>query len=307
MQLSTPTASNHTDVSIHTNSFTRPAATDAGRMVELYLASVNLSPSTRTLRRRLLRRVPGLLDASTDDLLIWIGGHSWKPGTRATNESTLRCFYRWLRRRGYRSDNPTEDLPRVKVPAASPRPAPEELIDQALLSASDRTRLMVALGAWAGLRRAEIASLRWGDVVGQRLDVTGKGGVRRQVWISPELTALLEAEQRRRVTGQWGTGWRTEIDPESPYIFPGRSGGHLATISVWRSVRAVLGIWPPHSLRHRYASQLYRHTGHDLIGVQGQLGHASVATTQRYVGIDPTDLLPAITALSRTSKPEGKV
>jgi site-specific recombinase XerD len=41
-----------------------------------------------------------------------------------------------------------------------------------------------------------------------------------------------------------------------------------------------------HSLRHTFATTCYRATG-DLLAVQQLLGHSSVATTQRYVLLDP--------------------
>ncbi|MFT4164147.1 MAG: tyrosine-type recombinase/integrase [Microlunatus sp.] len=274
----------------------------AERMIELYLSSDPLSATTKKIRRRVLRRVPNLLDTTTEDLLLWIGRHEWQASTRASIETALRGFYRWLRKRQrYRADDPAEDLPHTKVPPATPRPAPEAVIDQALLASDERTQLMVALGAWAGLRRAEIASLRWCDVVGCRLDVTGKGGRRRQVIISPALEAMLAHEQRLRLAGKWGTGWRWSIDPASPWVFPSPYGsGHLSLDSVYRAVKAALGgVWTTHPLRHRYASQLYQASGHDIVAVKNQMGHTSIATTQRYVGIDPTAIMSSVVTISR--------
>jgi site-specific recombinase XerD len=43
--------------------------------------------------------------------------------------------------------------------------------------------------------------------------------------------------------------------------------------------------WTMHTLRHRFASRAYRGTP-NLGAVQVLLGHASIATTQRYTAVD---------------------
>ena len=45
--------------------------------------------------------------------------------------------------------------------------------------------------------------------------------------------------------------------------------------------RALPGEWTLHTLRHRFATAAYS-AERDLLAVQRLLGHASVATTQRY-------------------------
>ena len=70
------------------------------------------------------------------------------------------------------------------------------------------------------------------------------------------------------------------------WMFPGRFDGHLSSDNVGRQLKALC---PPgysgHSFRHRYASVLYGRT-QDIRAVQELLGHASIATTQRYVAMD---------------------
>ncbi|WP_459980021.1 tyrosine-type recombinase/integrase, partial [Mycobacterium avium] len=47
--------------------------------------------------------------------------------------------------------------------------------------------------------------------------------------------------------------------------------------------------WTMHKLRHRYASRGYAQT-RDIRAVQEALGHASVATTQRYTAVSSADV-----------------
>ncbi len=49
-----------------------------------------------------------------------------------------------------------------------------------------------------------------------------------------------------------------------------------------------LGIRVCHSLRHRFATQLYQRSGGDLRMTQDMLGHASPATTAIYAAWDPS-------------------
>lgn len=71
--------------------------------------------------------------------------------------------------------------------------------------------------------------------------------------------------------------------------------GHLTPWAVAARIRKATG-YNPHALRRRFATQVYRRT-HDLRAVQVMLGHASVATTQRYVAVG-SSRLAAVAAAS---------
>ncbi len=51
-----------------------------------------------------------------------------------------------------------------------------------------------------------------------------------------------------------------------------------------------------HSLRRTHANTLRRH-GADLMVIKEQLGHSSLATTQRYFGVDPIEAQRAVDKL----------
>jgi integrase/recombinase XerC len=50
-----------------------------------------------------------------------------------------------------------------------------------------------------------------------------------------------------------------------------------------------------HTLRHRFASRAYRGT-RNLRAVQTLLGHASIATTERYTAVDDAEMRAAMVA-----------
>jgi site-specific recombinase XerD len=93
------------------------------------------------------------------------------------------------------------------------------------------------------------------------------------------------------------------VSNEAP-VFTGKRGS-LTRHGVWRSVKglmAAVGLDPRyavHSLRHTYATCLYRASGADLEIVMEQLGHASIKTTTIYARVTKEDKLRAANALAK--------
>ena len=271
-----------------------------------YLRAGSTAPGTIRLRTHYLNRLArhlapvALTDATPADLLHWIASADWSAETRKSARSSLAGFYAWLAAYGHREDNPAALLPTVRVPRALPKPTPAAVLARALLAATDRDALMLQLAAYAGMRRTEIARVRWehvsDDGAGAVLAVHGKGGRGRLLPLLPLLTDALHAERRRRDAGQVGTGWRFAADPRSPYVFPGRGGGHIHPETVGAVLTDALGEgWTGHTLRHRFATRAYAGT-RDLRAVQELLGHSKPETTARYVAVAGDDLRRAVDA-----------
>lgn len=232
------------------------------------------SPGTINLHRHYLR---GLAETAKNPwtakplvLLEYVATPHWKPETRRSARSAVRGFYRWGHGMGYITENPALQLPTVAVPPPRPRPTPEHLVAQ-LVKRDDRLGLMAQLGAYAGLRAAEIARVHSRDLVGDELLVLGKGRKLRAVpVVHRPLLRRLEAVD----------GW----------AFPNGYGHHLTPGHVSRLLsRALPEGWTAHTLRHRMATQAYAGT-RDLLAVGQLLGHSRPETTQRYV-LMPDDAL----------------
>jgi len=249
----------------------------------------------RRLAEAHLRRSPWRIN--TNDLVNWMSAQAWSQETRRSNRATLRAFYKWAAQSGRTRRNPALDLPSIPAPHTVPRPTPDEVIAEALRSGSDRDRLILSLAAYAGLRRAEIAALRWDHVTTEGIRVHGKGGKIRIVPVHPQLQRLICAEKLRRNAGRSGTGYRYTAGLDGPWLFPGQCDGHMTPAAIGKTaVRALGPGWGAHSLRHRFATRVYAGT-HDLLAVQELLGHAKPETSRRYTQLSDGALSDAVNTL----------
>jgi len=270
---------------------------------ETALRAAGRSAGTIRLRRiqlaNLARQCPDPWAVSGDDLVTWLAEPSWSPETRKSCRAGVRTFYAWAARTGRMAgDSPAEQLEPITVPRALPRPISEDALDRALATATDRERLMIVFGAFAGLRAHEIAKVhpRRDVSVDGLLSVTGKGGRQRLVPLHPVIVAELAAELGRRAAGGCGTGWRYHgFVTLSGYLFPGtRAGRPETTENVSRTLSRLLGEdWTAHTLRHRFASAAYA-VERDLRAVQELLGHSKPETTARYTLVPDGALRAAV-------------
>ena len=87
----------------------------------------------------------------------------------------------------------------------------------------------------------------------------------------------------------------------NPFLFPGRrSGGHVTTLQkTWERIRKRAGLEDVrlYDLRHTYASKLAEDFNQSLPKIGKLLGHSSVATTQRYVHLQPNPLRGVVHAM----------
>ena len=155
-----------------------------------------------------------------------------------------------------------------------------------------RDAAVAALMYGCGLRVSEALSLTGRErSPGAALRITGKGGKER---IVPVIPAAAQAVERYARLCPY------PLTPDAP-LFRGAHGGPLnprLVAKAMESVRLQLGLpasATPHALRHSFATHLLS-AGGDLRAIQELLGHASLATTQVYTGVDTARLMSAYRA-----------
>jgi integrase/recombinase XerD len=248
-------------------------------------------------------------DASSADVADHLAAlratHSNASVARA--HSSIRGFYRFLVEEGRRDDDPAVDLPSVSVSDLLPKALSEEETERLLGAVvgtgpavlRDRALLEVLYGT--GARVSEVVGLNLGDVADALeanglplIRVLGKGDKERVVplgqlarlaladWLSGEGRPLMEPKK-----------WQRRSDAEA--VFLNVRGGRLTRVGAFGVVKkyaARVGLEArvsPHVLRHSCATHMLGR-GADVRVVQELLGHASIATTQRYTKVSPEHL-----------------
>jgi integrase/recombinase XerC len=154
--------------------------------------------------------------------------------------------------------------------------------------ASIRDRAIFETLYSSGLRVGELVGLDWRDIdeeLGMVMVRAGKGNKDRLVPLGePALDALKK----------WKTAMPVAWEHDGPVITNLR-GGRLTTRSVEMILQrriAAAGLTAgvtPHGLRHSFATHMLGN-GADLRSIQEMLGHASLATTQRYTHVSVNHL-----------------
>ena len=167
-----------------------------------------------------------------------------------------------------------------------PRTMPPEQT-AALMNSTDRASelrdlALVAVMYGCGLRVSEVVGLDLHDIDLQQFElrVFGKGRKERIVPLPQGTVHCLQAYLAERVSAM-----------EEKAVFLNRFGKRLTARSVQRMLKeralengADVSV-TPHRLRHSFATHLLA-GGVDLRAIQELLGHASLATTERYTHLD---------------------
>jgi integrase len=204
-------------------------------------------------------------DVDAEMIETWLAEYR-APRTRHAYLGDVAALYAWGVRRKVLAVNPTVDVDGVRVPKGLPRPVPAELVGQLVDAADGWLRVAVALAAYGGLRRAEIAAMTTDDinVAGRLIAVrNGKGGKDRMVPMHPALLVVLGSVRKGRVV------------PRSPDRIGSAIAAHLRAHGVDCTA---------HQLRHTFGTELARASRGNIVLIGRMMGHASPSTTMNYVG-----------------------
>ncbi len=279
-------------------------ATASGSLRERFIADMAVRGFTEKTRKDYLRTVAGFAaflgrspsTATAEDIRRFQIEQSERGMNAPAMNSTvaaLRFFF------NHTTDRP--DLARKLIRLRYPRKLPVVLSPgevARLLAATTclkhRAALSVAYGA--GLRVAEVASLKVGDIDSRRMLIQverGKGGRGRHALLSADLLGLLRA--------WWQEGRQHGVMRPGGWLFPGQDPARpITTRQLSRVVEAAAvaaGLTKnvsPHTLRHSFATHLLE-DGTDIRVIQVLLGHAKLDNTALYARV-ATKTVRAVTS-----------
>jgi len=234
--------------------------------------------------------VSSVTRTQVQDWLVSCHAAGLAAATLARRLSALASFFDAAVHNKWCDTNVAAGVHPPKKPQRLPRTLPPEqtsaLMHQTDRSSEIRDLALLAVMYGCGLRVSETTGLNLHDVDLHQFElrVFGKGRKERIVPLPEGAVQYLQAYLTERMAAD-----------EEPAVFLNKFGKRLSVRSVQRMLkeRALLTgadiSVTPHRLRHSFATHLLA-GGVDLRAIQELLGHASLATTERYTHLDITKL-----------------
>lgn len=218
--------------------------------------------------------------------------------------STLRTYFKWLKKEGVIHDNPMKLVRGPKNNKRLPSFIQQKQITENKLADTfsddfegQRDRLMFELLYQTGIRLSELIHLKDADVSNSQIKVLGKRNKERIIPISKDLSLAIEKYR----------GLRREISVSSDTLLVLKTGKILYPKFVYRRINKYLSQATdvkkksPHVLRHTFATHMLNN-GAGLEVLKELLGHANLSATQVYTHNSFAEL----TAIYSQSHPRGQ-
>lgn len=243
------------------------------------------------------------LSVTESDVRCWLSdlaSNGIKPRSIRRKTSSLRAFYRFLKRRHGLKSDPVSDLSLAKIPVNLPKFVREDEMET-LLSDDDavysektefehvRNMIAVEILYSTGIRRAELLALQDKDIdfSRQEMKVTGKRSKQRIIPLPSAILEKIDCYLRLR----------NESIPASERadaFLLTKKGTPMNKSSLYCIIKEKLGHTSsdknsPHVLRHTFATTMLNN-GAGLMEVKELLGHASLNSTQVYTHVSFAEL-----------------
>lgn len=261
-----------------------------GTLEEWVLSMTAARRSVRTIEERLLviRAFARTCDPLTCDwreIAVWLGNPGWQRATVRTYFDALAAWFKWLVIVGHRTENPILSLPRPSAKRGIPRPVTNAQLAQVLQNVNRRrTRTMIVLAAYQGLRVHEVAAVRGEHVRNGRIRILGKGDTD----IDLPLHELVKYE--------------AQFYPRIGYWFPSYDD-HMLPVTAKNVSRVISDTMrragvdaTAHQLRHWTATTMLD-GGTTIETVAEVLRHANLANVMIYTKVNDTKRRAAIDSL----------
>lgn len=221
------------------------------------------------------------------DYLLHMQKQGLSSSTISRNLASLRSLYKFLFKKGYISDDPTENIhgfkPEKRLPQILTNSEVVTLLEQPVCKdfKGYRDRAMLELLYATGIRVSELITLKVSDV---NLDIGYLNcmhrGANRVIPVYSMAVDAIKAYISR------GRSRLPEIN-DTEVLFLNQNGYMLTRQGFWKIIKyykECAGIQKeitPHTLRHSFAIHLLEN-GADLKSIQEMLGHTDISSTQVY-------------------------
>ncbi|HSE29926.1 MAG TPA: tyrosine-type recombinase/integrase [Candidatus Saccharimonadales bacterium] len=274
---------------------------DTSTLIQRYLKYIrkieNKAPKTVDNRRDILVPFyrwskitdPQLITLQHIDAYFMKRSEKIKASSLSTERQVVRLFFRYCQEyheipMSFRY----EVIHRTKVKPPRVKPLPRDIVIKVIRAcAQEQDRLIVAVLFETGLRIGELLNLCVSDIHGVQIQVRGKGEEDRIVCMSAFLAASLRAYLVKRGITQGNVFrplQRHVNHPNDRYVSAYAVRDRIENVFKKHGIKMH-----PHQLRHSFAHE-YLMAGGDLRSLQLLLGHASIETTQRYLGLSDNQL-----------------
>lgn len=206
--------------------------------------------------------------------------------------ATLRSFWKWMLGHGHANRDIVSIISQAKTPSRLPVFVSESrMVDVVALLRDDiatedferlRDAVIVLLFYTAGLRLAELANLKIGDISAdyRTIRILGKGEKERIVPLIGRMGEIL-----KKYFSQFSS--QNICIGQKKALILSKKGEPISVRTIQRIVdrklkgAGIQGKTSPHTLRHTFATHLLNE-GADLREIQELLGHSSLKATQVY-------------------------
>jgi integrase/recombinase XerD len=272
-----------------------------------------LSANTITSYRCDLLAVGTILKAQIDritlaDIESFLAGRNESPSTSNRRIASLRQFFRWAQRQGYRTDNPVDLVEAKRDYEKLPRPIKRgdlKALDKAIAAAPQPYRLIFTILRETGMRADEVLSLNVADVM---LDRGREGLLIREPKNNRQRIVVLTSDAMPKTL----VGLRSRLrdlghdsTPTLPLFCSNRGTRvhydtlHYHWVELCKAANLLDMIngevqhrYTIHQLRHTVASELIKDYPEQI--VSRILGHRDSRSTRRYAEINEDQLRAAL-------------
>lgn len=247
------------------------------------------------------------------DIESFLSARNESPSTSNRRVASLRQFFRWAQRQGYRTDNPVDLVEAKRGDEKLPRPIRRsdlKALDRAIAEASQPYRLIFTILRETGMRADEVLSLNVGDVMLDR----GREGllVREPKNNRQRIVVLTTDAMPKTVTGLriWLRNLGSDSSPTMPLFCSNRGTRvhydtlHYHWVELCKAASIVDTVdgeerhrYTIHQLRHTVASELIK--GYPEQIVSRILGHRDPRSTRRYAEVNEDQVRAALTERQR--------